>query len=295
MSKPGLFWGFISYVMWGFFPLYWKLLKERPALEVLSHRIVWSFVFYLVIVLFFARRDLLAFFKQTRRDWLLSTLSAFFLAINWGVYIYAVNSGHILEGSLAYFICPILNVVIGVLFFKEAFPTVLKVSVAAIAVGVLIRIALAPTFPWLALIIASSFSFYGITKKLLKIPVMTSSLMEGTIGLAPAIAAAYYFSSASTLPPLTGHLWILLIAGGIVTGLPLFLFSFAAQKIPFSIVGMLQYIVPLIQFALAVWIYDEAFGTNDFIAFGFIWLGMALYLGNLLYRLRQPKITPAPL
>ncbi len=275
--------------MWGFFPLYWKLLKERPATEVLSHRIVWSFVFYLVIVLFFARRDLLAFFRQTKRDWQLSTLSALFLAINWGVYIYAVNSGHILEGSLAYFICPILNVVIGVLFFNEAFPTVLKISVAAISIGVLIRMALAPTFPWLALIIATSFSFYGITKKLLKIPVMTSSLMEGTIGLLPALGVMLYFAQAETMAPLTGNLWILLIAGGVVTGVPLFLFSFAAQKIPFSIVGMLQFIVPTIQFVLAVWVYGETFDANDFLAFAFIWLGMAFYLGNLLYRSRAAQ------
>jgi len=292
MSKPGLFWGFVSYVMWGLFPLYWKLLKERPAVEVLSHRFVWSFVFYLLIVLFFARRDLLALFRQTKRDWLLSTLSAFFLGINWGVYIYAVNSGHILEGSLAYFICPILNVVIGVSFFKEAFPTVLKISAAAITVGVLIRIFLAPNFPWLALIIATSFSFYGITKKLLKIPVMTSSLMEGTVGLLPAIAAVLYFARSPELAPLTEHLWILLIAGGAVTGLPLFLFSFAAQKIPFSIVGMLQFIVPTIQFILAIWVYGESFGPNDLLAFGFIWLGMGFYLSYQLLRSRKPQLMP---
>lgn len=291
MNKQGLFWGFVSYVMWGLFPLYWKLLKERPAVEVLSHRFVWSFMFYLAIVLFFSRRDLFALFKQTKRDWLLSTLSAFFLSINWGVYIYAVNSGHILEGSLAYFICPILNVVIGVLFFSEAFPKVLKISVAAISIGVLIRMALAPKFPWLALIIASSFSFYGITKKLLKIPVMTSSLMEGTVGLLPAVAAVLYFSQGPSGVPLTNHLWVLLIAGGIVTGLPLFLFSFAAQKIPFSIVGMLQFIVPTIQFVLAIGVYGESFGTNDLLAFGFIWLGMGFYLSHQVFRSRKPAIS----
>ena len=289
MSKPGLFWGFVSYVMWGLFPLYWKLLKERPAVEILSHRFVWSFVFYLAIVLLFSRRDLRAFFKQTKRDWLLSTLSAFFLSINWGVYIYAVNSGHILEGSLAYFICPILNVVIGVSFFNEAFPRALKIATAAITVGVLIRTLLAPSFPWLALIIAASFSFYGITKKLLKVPVMTSSLMEGTIGLLPAIAGALYFSRSPELAPLTTHLWVLLIAGGIVTGLPLFLFSFAAQKIPFSIVGMLQFIVPTIQFILAIWVYGESFETNDLLAFGFIWLGMGFYLSHQVLRSRRSQ------
>lgn len=285
MNKQGLLWGFVSYTLWGFFPLYWKLLSERPALEILAHRMLWAFVFYFLIVLFFAK-NLKTIPQQSRRDWLLSTLATILLTINWGIYIYAVNTGHILEGSLAYFINPILNVAVGVIFFKENFPPVLKMAVIAASIGVLSRIYLAPHFPWLSLALALTFCGYGITKKLLKIPVMTSSFLEGIIGLFPALIGIFYFSQKSDLASPTTFTWFLFVAGGVVTGLPLFLFSFAAQKIPYSVMGILQFIAPSLQFLVGVLVYHEAFGFKDLIAFGFIWLAMAFYLSHQLIKFR---------
>lgn len=286
MNKQGLFWGFLSYVLWGFFPIYWKLFAGRPAVEVLAHRMLWSFLFYLLIAFFFAK-NIQNLLKQTKRDWLLSSLASMLLTINWGVYIYAVNTGHILEGSLAYFINPILNVAVGVIFFKENFPPILKLAVGAAAIGVVTRIWLAPQFPWLSLLLASTFCMYGITKKLLKIPVITSSVLEGSIGLVPAIIGILYFSQQSDLAPPTQTLWLLLVAGGVVTGLPLFLFSYAAQRVPYSVMGVLQFIAPSLQFLVGVLMYNEAFGINDFIAFGFIWLGMSFYLVHQVIKLKK--------
>ena len=294
MNKQGLFWGFISYVLWGFFPIYWKQFSERAATEVLAHRMLWSFVFYVIIALFFSQ-NIKTLFQHSKRDWLLSTLSSVLLTINWGVYIYAVNTGHILEGSLAYFINPILNVAVGVIFFKEDFPAILKLAVGAAMVGVLSRIWLAPQFPWLSLILASTFCLYGITKKLLKIPVMNSSVLEGSVGIIPAILGVIYFLQQNNVPAPSAHLWVLFIAGGVVTGLPLFLFSFAAQKIPYSVMGVLQFIAPSLQFLVGVLMYNEAFGKNDLIAFGFIWAGMGFYLTHQLVKfktqLQQSKIA----
>ena len=148
-NQKGLVWGFVSYALWGFFPVYWKLLQHVPALEILAHRMAWSFVFYLGIFLFVSHRDLRVFLSLGKRDWMLSSLASLLLAFNWGIYIYAVNTGHILEGSLAYFINPILNVAVGVLFFKEEFPLILRLSVGAAAIGVGIKILFSFGLPWM--------------------------------------------------------------------------------------------------------------------------------------------------
>src|SRR5690606_28781185 len=140
LDRRGLLWGFASYLLWGFFPLYWKMLSDRAAGEILAHRMVWSLVFYLLIFYFFSGLKLRTLLSQSRRDWLYSALACAVLTLNWGICIYAVNTDRILEGSLAYFINPILNVAVGVLFFREPFPIVLKLSVASAAIGVAAKI-----------------------------------------------------------------------------------------------------------------------------------------------------------
>jgi chloramphenicol-sensitive protein RarD len=276
-DKKGLFWGFISYALWGFFPLYWKLLGHRQPLEILSHRMVWSFVFYALMFTGFSYRQFPSLISQSKRDLKLSALAATLLTVNWGIYIYAVNSGHVLEGSLAYFINPILNVAVGVLFFKEPFPLALKLSVAFAALGVLAKIWYTTGFPWISLVLAFTFCAYGVTKKLLRIPAMTSSVLEGAFGFLPAAVAIFYFS-AQDPSPISTSTWFLFVMGGVVTGLPLFLFSYAAQRVPYSIMGMLQFIAPSLQFLVAVAVYHENFGFHDFVAFGFIWIGIFFYM-----------------
>ncbi len=291
MNK-GLFWGFISYTLWGFFPVYWKLLADRSSLEILAHRMVWSFVFYLCIFLATSYSDLHKLLKQSRTDWLYSALAAALLTLNWGLYIYAVNSGHILEGSLAYFINPILNVAIGVLLFREPFPLILKLSVGSAFLGVAYKMLYAPGFPWIALVLAFSFCAYGVTKKILKIPARTSSVLEGAVGVLPALLAVAYFQTHNAVPasPTT---WLLFVLGGVVTGLPLFLFSFAAQRVSYSIMGMLQFIAPSLQFLVAVLIFDETLNIQDLVAFALIWLGIGFYLGHQIISSRQKRNDPA--
>lgn len=277
LNTQGLVWGFASYMMWGFFPAYWKLLSSLSAPEVLAHRMLWSFVFYLLIFLLTSYKQIPSLFQQSRRDWALSALASVLLALNWGIYIYAVNTGHILEGSLAYFINPILNVAIGVVFFKESFPLFLRLAVGFAALGVGAKVLLSPSFPWMSILLALTFCAYGITKKMLKIPARTSSVLEGTVGVLPAIAGILYFQLANTAPhsPL---IWFYLVMGGAVTGLPLFLFSYAAQRIPYSVMGMLQFIAPSLQFIVGVFIFNESFGSKELVTFGLIWVGISFYL-----------------
>lgn len=277
LDRRGLIYGFASYAMWGLFPLYWKMLADRASMEILAHRMLWSFVFYVAIFVAFSGRGLLEAVRHGRREWGLSSVAAAFLAVNWGLYIYAVNSGRILEGSLAYFINPLMNVAVGVFLFREPFPRILKIAVAFTFLGVAARMALATEFPWIALILALTFCAYGVTKKLLTIPALSSSVLEGLVGFPFALAAVAWFQATNAVPA-TGAHWLLFVGGGIVTGLPLFLFSFCAQRIPYSVMGMMQFIAPSLQFLVGYWIYREEFGFAGAVSFGLIWIGVFLYL-----------------
>lgn len=287
LDPKGLMWGFVSYALWGFFPLYWKMLSHRPAGEVLAHRMVWSFVFYLAIYYLFSGLSFRSLFKQSRRAWILSTVAALILAQNWGLYIYAVNTGRILEGSLAYFINPILNVAVGVLFFREPFPLVLKLSVFCAAIGVALKITYAADFPAISLALAFSFCAYGLIKKLLKIPPTASSVMESISLVVPAAIAAIFFIDQKGAP--SAGTWWLFLGSGVVTGLPLFLFSYAAQKVPYSVLGMLQFIAPTLQFIVGVWVFGELFSKEQVAAFGFIWVGVAFYMLFQISKLNRTK------
>ncbi len=292
-QAKGLTWGFISYALWGFFPIYWKFLEDRSAFEVLAHRVIWSFVFYSLVFTAFSTYKWSTVFIQSRRDWFLSALASALLAINWGNYIYAVNTNRILEGSLAYFINPILNVAVGVLFFKEPFPPILKLSVGFAFLGVIAKIMYSPGFPWIALVLAFTFCVYGIAKKLLKIPAITSSVVEAGIALLPALIAAAYFQVGEGAQAASATTWGLFIFSGVVTGLPLFLFSYAAQLVPYSIMGMLQFVAPTLQFLVAVVLYGEEFGTHNAVAFGLIWIGIGFYVAHQFLRCRINRAANA--
>ncbi len=282
--------GVLSYVCWGFFPLYWKLLHRLPAFEILAHRMIWSCVFYLLLftVSSWQTGQLKSLFTQPLQTWLKTLLAAGVLAINWGIYIYAVNSGQIVEGSLAYFINPLFNVAVGVLFFKEKLSGILRLALLFALVGVLVQVIFAPKFPWIALTLATSFCTYGVIKKTLRIAPDLSSAMEGLCGLLPALAIASVMRQQSELI-VSGHEWAFLIGAGLVTGLPLFLFSHAAQKLPYSMMGMMQFIAPTLQFSVGVWVYGERLGWAGIISFALIWVGAGCYFWNLLRKMAKPS------
>ncbi len=287
LDSAGLSWGIVCYFLWGFFPIYWKFLKHISHYEILTHRVIWSFVFYFLI-LFPALKKFSIKEVLTGREIALSIAAGALISFNWGLYIYAVNSGHILEGSLAYFINPILNVAIGVLFFRESFPFPMKVAVFFAGLGIIYKISFIPGFPWISLSLALSFGTYGVVKKLSKIPVRVSSVLESAAGLVPAIIFAFIFRSESNFS-LTTLDWLLLIGGGAVTGLPLFLFSFAAQRIPYSILGMIQFIAPSLQFLVGVFMFKEELSQANLISFGFIWIAVSFYLSGSVLKSRKSE------
>lgn len=282
-QKRALGAGLFSYVCWGFFPIYWKFLSRISATEILAHRMIWSCVFYLGIYSLssWKQQTFRQLFQQELSQWLAAGLAALVLAINWGIYIYAVNSGQIVQGSLAYFINPLMNVAVGVIFFKERFPTILKVALGFALAGVLVQVGFAPSFPWIALTLATTFCIYGVIKKTRLIPPDLSSAMEGLASLLPALCLAWFYRQESSYVIFT-HEWLLLIGSGVVTGLPLFLFSMAAQALPYSLIGMMQFIAPSLQFLVGILIFGEKLSPSGFISFLLIWLGAGFYFFHLL-------------
>jgi chloramphenicol-sensitive protein RarD len=292
LPRKALWVGIASYALWGFFPVYWKLFRDISAGEILLHRLVWTLPFYLSLLA--AGPGLRALAGATRRDWGASALASAVLSLNWGLYVYAVLSNRVVEGSLAYFLNPLLNVAVGVFVFREPFPWPLRLAVGLATAGVALRMAFADTFPWIALTLATSFCLYGVVKKKQSIPPALSSALEGLVGFVPALVLLLFVRSAASVAlPLAQ--WLLCIGAGVVTGLPLFLFSYAAQRVPYSILGILQFVAPTLQFLVGVLLYREPFGRSDVVSFGLIWAGAACYVLERLSRWQAERRRRATL
>lgn len=288
--------GFSSYFLWGFFPIYWKLLRPLPALEILSHRVVWGFFFYLGIYLWSGFRR--GFNRSVSvKQLALMLVAALLITANWGVYIYGVNSGRILETSLAYFLNPLMSVAVGVIFFREAFPLSMKLAVSFAAAGISFLIASQlghlETFPWISLILATTFCLYGIVKKTVGLDVALGSLLEGAFVLVPGLIAAIFFRQQASVE-LTGYQWGLLLGSGVITGLPLFLFAVAAPQLPVSLMGMMQFVAPSLQFLVGILVYGEKLSRAHAVAFGLVWLGVGFYLTDRVRQLSRRRKSSRP-
>ncbi|PYZ93447.1 protein RarD [Salipaludibacillus keqinensis] len=272
-----------AYLLWGFLPIYWKLVDHIPSMEVLAHRIVWSLLF--MIIMFFALRKASQLSYDIR--YLIThpkiiagiSLSAFFISVNWVLFIWAVANERIVEVSLGYYINPLFNVLLGVLFFKESLTFWQKISVGLAFIGVSVLTFSFGQVPYIALLLAFSFGMYGLIKKQTKIGAMTGLTIE-TLLLTPValgfliwihgdFSSLFYSDESGTA--------FLLIGTGIATAIPLLLFGIGAQKIPLSFIGFLQYIAPTIMLILGVIFYGEAFTPIHAVSFTFIWIGLIIY------------------
>ena len=295
LDRRGVWVAVASYVLWGVMPLYWHLLKSVPSLQIIAHRIVWSTV---LVAGWLAWKYGGGWLRETlahpRAPWMLA-ISGTLIAFNWGLYIWAVNAGHVVETSLGYFINPLFNVVLGVVLLRERLNRVQWISVAVATCGVLWLTLNYGSFPWIALSLAASFGSYGLIRKLLGVPPVRGLGVESLYLFMPALALLLwgemhgdggFIAHGDT----TGWgLWIgfLLILGGALTALPLIGFADAVRRIPFSLVGLLQYIAPTLQLLCGVLLLGEAFDANRAIGFGFIWVALAIYATDGLVRSRQ--------
>jgi len=268
-----------AYVCWGLFPIYWKFLAATPAQILLCHRVVWSCaVLLLVLAVTGQLKDLWRSLLQPK---LLGvyTLAAVLIAANWLTFVWAVNNKYIVETSLGYFINPLLNVVVGFLFFSERLRPMQWVALVIATTGVAYLTWSYGTVPWIALILASTFGLYGVVKKLAPLNAILGLSLETLILLIPAViylgmaANVYQQSIGST----TASGWALLAGTGVVTTIPLVLFAAAAQRIPLVLVGLFQYIAPSLQFSIGVLVYHEEFTRERQIGFSIVWFALILF------------------
>jgi chloramphenicol-sensitive protein RarD len=281
-ARTGLLAGLGAYVLWGLFPLYWPLLEPAAPAEILAHRIAWSLVFVVVVLAATSGFEWMGALGR-RRAAMLGLASAF-ITVNWGLFIYAVNSGHVVEGSLGYFINPLVTVAlaVGVLHERLRRAQWIAVGIAALAVAVLTADYGRP--PWIALALACSFGCYGLIKKQVGVDGTRSLFVETLFLIGFAVAYLLWLGARGTgtfTSEGAGHT-ALLVGGGVTTAVPLMLFGAAAIRLPLATVGLLQYLAPVLQFLIGVLIYDEAMPLSRLAGFGLVWLALAVFATDAL-------------
>jgi chloramphenicol-sensitive protein RarD len=289
-ERAGVAYGLGAYGIWGLFPLFWPLLEPAGALEILASRVIWSLVTALVLSALLVQR---ARWRQllNRRNTALLAAAAATIAVNWGVYIWAVNDGHVVEAALGYYINPILSIILGVVLLKERLALLQWVSVALAAVAVIVLTVDYGHPPWIALVLAASFATYGLIKNRLKSGAVETLTVES--GLLTPLALGYLVFLQTQGRLTFGHEgWthtVLLMAAGPITAVPLLLFAAAATRIPLSTLGLLQYITPTLQFLLGVVYFGEAMSPGRWIGFGLVWLALSVLTGYGLARARRVR------
>lgn len=278
MNK-GIWYAIGAYAFWGLFPVYWKWLHQVPALQLLSHRIGWSFLLLLAVILATQQWRVFRAAALNRRVLLIYLVAALLIAVNWLTYIWAVNAGFIVETSLGYYINPLLSVLMGVIFLRERLRPLQWLPIGMAAAGVLYLTFAYGALPWIALTLAFSFGLYGLIKKVAPLNSLHGLTLETGILFLPALAYLIYSDVAGQgafLHTGTGS-DLLLVGAGVVTTVPLLLFASAARRIPLSLVGILQYIAPTLQFLLGVLVYHEPFDQAHFIGFGIVWAALIIF------------------
>jgi chloramphenicol-sensitive protein RarD len=285
--QTGILSAALAFLFWGLFPLYFHAISEVPPLQILAHRMLWSLLFLLIVLAMRKQWSWLRLVRQPRMLGLFAA-SASLLSINWLIYIWAVNNGHVIEASLGYFINPLVNIMLGYLLLNERLRRLQWLAIGVAALGVLWLAWQAGTIPWIALALAASFGGYGLMRKTAPLGALEGLSFE-TLVLFPLAAGYVIWLSVNganafiNTPSTTTRL--LLMAAGPITAIPLLLFASGARRIPLSVLGLLQYVTPTLQFMLGVWMFHEAFSAERLVGFALIWLALALFaLEGVLHR-----------
>lgn len=287
--KKGVISAAIAYALWGFFPIYFKLLHSVPAVQITAHRFVWSFVLLLALV--WLRGELPQLRAAATRKVLLVYLAAgALLSVNWLTYVWAVNSGFVLESSLGYFINPLVSVLLGVVFLREKLRPLQWVPVGLAAAGVIYLAIAYGSLPWISLVLAVSFGLYGLMKKIAPLGSLHGLTLETAV-ITP-LALGYLLVCESQGTGAFGHagtgMTFLLVLTGLVTAVPLLLFATGARNVPLTMIGLLQYIAPTLQFLIGVFLYGEPFTSERLVGFSIIWLALVIFTAEgLTARRRQ--------
>jgi len=288
--RSGIIYAALAFLCWGLFPIYFHALSEVPPLQILAHRMLWSLAFLLIVLTLRRQWQWLQLVRQPRIFWSF-VASALLLSANWLVYIWSVHNGHVIEASLGYFINPLVNIMFGYFLLKERMRPAQWCAIAIAALGVAWLTWQAGTVPWIALFLAASFGGYGLLRKTAALGALEGLSFE-TMVLFP-LAAGYIAwltvhgeNMFLTSPNDTTR--YLLMAAGPITAIPLLLFATGARQIPLSILGLLQYLSPTLQFLLGVLLFKEAFSADRLLGFALIWAALALFAGEGLLRRSAP-------
>ena len=278
-SSAGLLSGLTAYMLWGLFPIYFMVMRHVPVLELLAHRVVWSIPTGLIVLLF--RKQIGETIKAISNPKVLVLLifSAVAIALNWGIYIWAIQKGEVFQASLGYYINPLFNVLFGVILFKEKLSRLQVLAILCAFIGVMILTINGGVFPYISLSLAVSFGLYGVLRKIIKIGAMPGLFIETTLIFIPSLLFLVWLNGSDKLIFLSQDIRtdLLLIFAGPLTVFPLLAFAFAARNIKFSTLGIIQYVGPTLQFICALY-YGEKFTRAYALCFGFIWIGIAIFV-----------------
>ena len=290
IDRRGLLAAATAFTIWGVFPAYWHLLKAVPSMQIMAHRVVWSAVLVVGWLLWRQGWDWWRTIAARPRMLAALALSGAVIAFNWGLYIWAVNAGHVVETSLGYFINPLVTVALGVVVLRERLRRPQWIAVACAAAGVAWLTWSAGSPPWIALGLAGSFALYGLVRKLVPVDAVAGLGVESLFMFLPALAYVLWAEAGHGGGFIGG--WslgtqLLLVFSGVVSAVPLVAFAYGVRRIPLSLVGLLQYIGPTLQLLLGVWFFREPFTAVHALGFGAIWLGLAIFASEGLWRGRR--------
>ncbi|MEU1685232.1 EamA family transporter RarD [Micromonospora sp. NPDC005707] len=290
-TRLGYLYGFGAYLIWGFFPIYLKLLRPAGPVEILAHRIVWSVVF--VALLLAAMRNIAFLRALARRPRTLAAIAAAaaLIAVNWGTYIYGVNSDRVVETALGYFINPLVIVLIGVFLLRERLRPAQWVALGIGGAAVAVLTVDYGRLPWLALVLAFSFAGYGLVKKRLGLPAAEGLFVESAVLALPALAYLGWLtrSGAATFGHVSAGHTALLVLAGAATAIPLLLFAGAANRLPLSTLGMLQYVGPILQLGCGVLVFHEPMPPARLAGFGLVWVALVVFTADALRHARRTR------
>ena len=293
-NQKGLLYALCCYLLWGLFPLYWYPLTHSgiDAGQLLAQRIVWSALFSVVLVAVFKQTHVLLDALRRPKTLLVFTCSATAIGLNWLIFLWAIGNNHVLEASLGYFISPLFSMLLGRLFFNEHFNRIQLAAIVLAAIGIFWLALPAGQVPWVALLLTLTFGLYGLLRKTAPLDALPGLALETLLLLPFALAYLGWLAQQGqlvfgSLPPL---LLATLIGSGIVTTVPLLLFAAGARRISMSDLGIIQYVSPTIQFLLGLFLFGEAFHVSRFIGYGWVWLGVAVYLFGIWHQQRGKRM-----
>ena len=278
-ESVGMLFGVGAYGLWGMFPLYWKRLSSVPSLQILMHRIAWAFALTLALALLLGKRRLIAELLRDRKRLTATVAAGFLVSLNWGIYIWAVNAGHIVETSIGYFLNPLVSVALGSLVLKEKIDRGIKAACLIAAVGIGVLTVSYGKLPWIALSLAATFSIYGLIKKMTNLDGLTGLAME-TAPVMPLAVGYLVFEELAgrgSFGRVGGVETAMLVLAGAVTALPLFFFAEGVKRVPLSRMGFLQYISPTLQLALGLFVFGEELSAPKAAAFAFIVAALVVF------------------